>query len=143
MDGMVKNNVNLTAWPKVSFKASRSFETACRDRLGKTAVAAAMANMPNRITSYNVCYTKLLRVSKIFGVNTIAVDKVSCTIADGEFFILLGPSGCGKSSLLNMIVGVITSYSIHYTKLYDGKLALNVIDAFSYLIRTLGCRVHG
>jgi len=44
-------------------------------------------------------------VSKIFGFNTIAVNKVSCTIADGEFFILLGPSGCGKSSLLNMIVG--------------------------------------
>ena len=47
-------------------------------------------------------------VSKIFATNTIAVDKISCSIADGEFFILLGPSGCGKSTVLNMIVGLET-----------------------------------
>lgn len=47
-------------------------------------------------------------VSKIFGADTVAVDQVSCTIADGEFFILLGPSGCGKSTILNMIVGLET-----------------------------------
>ena len=58
----------------------------------------------DRITSYNVCYTKLLRAAK------------QRDISVSEFFAknrhLLGfdnPS-------------VITSYSIHYTKLYDGDV---------------------
>ena len=34
-----------------------------------------------------------------------AVDDVSITIADGEFFTLLGPSGCGKTTLLRMVAG--------------------------------------
>jgi ABC-type sugar transport system ATPase subunit len=45
------------------------------------------------------------RVSKYFG-NVAAVDGVSLTIADGEFFALLGPSGCGKTTTLRMIAGL-------------------------------------
>lgn len=43
-------------------------------------------------------------VSKTFA-NTLAVDKVSLEINEGEFFSLLGPSGCGKTTLLRMIAG--------------------------------------
>jgi multiple sugar transport system ATP-binding protein len=46
------------------------------------------------------------RISKRFADGTTAVNEVSLSIADGEFFILVGPSGCGKSTLLNMIVGL-------------------------------------
>ena len=46
------------------------------------------------------------QVSKRFADGTTAVNSVSLSIADGEFFILVGPSGCGKSTLLNMIVGL-------------------------------------
>jgi multiple sugar transport system ATP-binding protein len=35
-----------------------------------------------------------------------AVDRVSFTVADGEFMVLLGPSGCGKSTTLRMIAGL-------------------------------------
>jgi len=36
-----------------------------------------------------------------------AVDGVSLSIAEGEFFSLLGPSGCGKTTTLRMIAGFI------------------------------------
>ena len=48
----------------------------------------------------------LVDVTKRFPDGTTAVDDVTFTIQDGEFFILVGPSGCGKSTLLNMIVGL-------------------------------------
>ena len=46
----------------------------------------------------------LERVTKRFG-RTAAVDDVSLSIGDGEFFSLLGPSGCGKTTTLRMIAG--------------------------------------
>ena len=44
------------------------------------------------------------RVSKRFG-SFVALNDISMTIADNEFFTLLGPSGCGKTTLLRMIAG--------------------------------------
>ncbi|MGH2819716.1 MAG: ABC transporter ATP-binding protein, partial [Actinomycetota bacterium] len=46
----------------------------------------------------------LENVTKAFA-ETVAVDRVSLTIEQGEFFSLLGPSGCGKTSTLRMIGG--------------------------------------
>ena len=43
-------------------------------------------------------------VSKRFG-DFAAVDRVTLSIAPGEFFSLLGPSGCGKTTLLRMLAG--------------------------------------
>jgi multiple sugar transport system ATP-binding protein len=46
------------------------------------------------------------QVTKRFPDGALAVDKISLSVADGEFVILVGPSGCGKSTTLNMIAGL-------------------------------------
>jgi putrescine transport system ATP-binding protein len=48
-----------------------------------------------------------------------AVDGVSLTICEGEFFALLGPSGCGKTTLLRLLAGLETPDSGRI--LLDGK----------------------
>ena len=45
-------------------------------------------------------------VTKVFPNGTTAVDALNCTIADGEFMVLVGPSGCGKTTALRMIAGL-------------------------------------
>ena len=45
-------------------------------------------------------------VTKVFPNGTTAVDELTCTIADGEFMVLVGPSGCGKTTALRMIAGL-------------------------------------
>jgi multiple sugar transport system ATP-binding protein len=45
-------------------------------------------------------------VTKRFGKDVVAVDRVSMEIPDGEFMVLVGPSGCGKTTLLRIIAGL-------------------------------------
>ncbi|MDB4897548.1 MAG: Spermidine/putrescine import ATP-binding protein PotA, partial [Firmicutes bacterium] len=47
---------------------------------------------------------ELIGISKSFG-SFKAVNTISFSIQQGEFFSLLGPSGCGKSTTLRMISG--------------------------------------
>lgn len=48
-------------------------------------------------------------VSRVFAAkgqqSVAALDDVSVTINENEFFTLLGPSGCGKTTLLRLIAG--------------------------------------
>jgi multiple sugar transport system ATP-binding protein len=48
----------------------------------------------------------LEEVTKVFGEDVIAVDKMNLDIPDGEFVVFVGPSGCGKSTALRMIAGL-------------------------------------
>ncbi len=59
---------------------------------------------------------ELRGVRKVFsdlkrGHNLIALDGITLSVEENDFFCLLGPSGCGKSTILNMIAGFERSTS--------------------------------
>ena len=48
---------------------------------------------------------ELRQLARVFGTKT-AVDDLSLSIAEGEFFTIVGPSGSGKSTLIRMMAGL-------------------------------------
>ena len=85
-----------------------------------------------RITSYNVCYTKLLRLlwrhatyrtrasgaCENHGCGSLRHSAHHCHSLCPPRLCLRAPSGYGG--------GVITSYSIHYTKLYEIRKGVTI-----------------
>jgi iron(III) transport system ATP-binding protein len=65
--------------------------------LGARPPAEAVAEAPP--------YLVVEQVSKRFGTFQ-ALERVSLTVAEGEFITFLGPSGCGKTTLLRAIAGL-------------------------------------
>ncbi|KWX69062.1 ABC transporter ATP-binding protein [Mycobacterium sp. NAZ190054] len=59
-----------------------------------------------------------------------AVDEVSFTVRQGEFFTMLGPSGCGKTTTLRCIAGLESPdsgrISVDDTVLYSGASGVSV-----------------
>jgi multiple sugar transport system ATP-binding protein len=53
-----------------------------------------------------VADVQLVRLSKIYGNDFVAVNDLNLEIAEGEFVVLVGPSGCGKTTALRMIAGL-------------------------------------
>ncbi|BBM89022.1 ABC transporter ATP-binding protein [Spirochaetota bacterium] len=51
-------------------------------------------------------FLQIENLTKSYNKETI-LNRINCSIAKGEFIVLLGPSGCGKSTLLNCITGLI------------------------------------
>jgi NitT/TauT family transport system ATP-binding protein len=52
---------------------------------------------------------QITEVSKTFGrgpSTVVALDRVSLSVAPGEFVCLIGASGCGKSTLLSLVAGL-------------------------------------
>ncbi len=48
----------------------------------------------------------LRKVTKRFG-DILALDAVTLTVEDGEFFVIVGPNGSGKTTLLRVIAGLV------------------------------------
>jgi len=49
---------------------------------------------------------ELQNITKIYDKTIRALDDISFTVNDGEFFVLLGPTGAGKSTTLRAIAGL-------------------------------------
>src|SRR6185503_7478844 len=47
--------------------------------------------------------TDLEKIYRTEEVETVALNKLTMEVKDGEFIAVMGPSGCGKSTLLNII----------------------------------------
>src|SRR5574338_789827 len=47
--------------------------------------------------------TNLEKIYRTEEVETVALNKLSFEVKDGEFVAVMGPSGCGKSTLLNIL----------------------------------------
>lgn len=54
---------------------------------------------------------------------SVALDDLSFTVAEGEFFTLLGPSGCGKTTTLQSVAGLETPDR--------GRIAMGGQDVFA------------
>jgi len=57
---------------------------------------------------------------------TTAIEDISFTIPDGEFWVLVGPSGCGKSTILRIIAGLENATS---GNLFIGDYLVNDLPA--------------
>ena len=66
---------------------------------------------------------RLEQITKRYGA-TVAVDRVSADIREGEFITLLGPSGCGKTTTLRMVAGLIDLTEGHI--LFDDQVVNNI-----------------
>src|SRR5580693_3804010 len=64
---------------------------------------------------------KITNLRKVYRSGTVAVDDLSLTVPEGEFFGFLGPNGAGKSTTIHCITGIAEPSS--------GKIEIFGIDA--------------
>ena len=84
---------------------------------------------------------KVINLCKTFSteeVETIALDKVSFEVNEGEFVAIMGPSGCGKSTLLNILGLLDNPTSGSYTLLANEMARLNENSRTKYRKGNIG-----
>jgi multiple sugar transport system ATP-binding protein len=68
---------------------------------------------------------RLVEISRQYGQQAV-VDRVSLTIPDGEFWVLVGGSGSGKSTILRSIAGL---EAVSSGQIYIGDRLVNEVPA--------------
>src|SRR5438132_11395955 len=68
--------------------------------------------------------SELQKVYRTEEVETIALNKLTFDVKEGEFVAVMGPSGCGKSTLLN-ILGLLDDPD-------DGSFLFNGIEVAKF-----------
>lgn len=63
----------------------------------------------------------ITNLRKVYARGTVAVEDISLTVPEGEFFGFLGPNGAGKSTTIHCITGIAEPTS--------GKIEIFGIDA--------------
>lgn len=61
-----------------------------------------------------MAFVEFIESTKTYGsgaAKTVANDRISFTIEEGEFVAIVGPSGAGKSTILNILGGMDTNDS--------------------------------
>jgi putative ABC transport system ATP-binding protein len=53
--------------------------------------------------NYMIRISQMEKVYRTEEVETVALNKLSLEVREGEFVAIMGPSGCGKSTLLNIL----------------------------------------
>ena len=66
----------------------------------------------------------LTKIYKSRRGNRIAVDGISFSVGEGEFFSFLGPNGAGKTTTIQMMVALLTPTR--------GTIAIDGLDVVSY-----------
>jgi NitT/TauT family transport system ATP-binding protein len=76
---------------------------------------------------------ELAAVSKQYGNQRLILDRLTLSVAKGEFLSLVGPSGCGKSTVLKLISGLspCTSGEIRV----DGMTPKNARETISFIFQ--------
>lgn len=70
-----------------------------------------------------LCTENLEKVFRGEFLETVALNKVSINVNDGEFVAIMGPSGCGKSTLLN-IFGLLDNPTSGSYKIDDVEVSM-------------------
>ncbi len=82
--------------------------------------------------------TDLCKTFSTEEVETIALDKVSFEVNEGEFVAVMGPSGCGKSTLLNILGLLDNPTSGSYSLLGNEMAKLNENSRTKYRKGNIG-----
>jgi ABC-2 type transport system ATP-binding protein len=84
-------------------------------------ISSNCAHRLNDIVYLNGTMITFTSATKKYGSGTLAVDDVSFTVGEGEFFALLGPNGAGKTTLVKML--------LDFVKPTRGGVAINGISS--------------
>src|SRR5688500_15363821 len=87
--------------------------------------------------------SNLEKIYRTEEVETVALNKLSFEIKEGEFVAVMGPSGCGKSTLMN-IIGLLDRpthgfYTLHaraVAKLRSGQRAKIRRDTVGFVFQS-------